>query len=98
MLANIACHISTTGLPHCPLLSPDDPFWWSAEEQQLVQGTRLGRAIEQYRPGLSRITAWAGRLEELRRCELRYKCGEEVQAPRDNDGSKELNTGDRVTR
>ncbi|KAG1666307.1 hypothetical protein FOA52_004788 [Chlamydomonas sp. UWO 241] len=41
----------------------DDPYWWSADEAALVSGTRLHRAIEQYRPGLSQLAAWVAKLE-----------------------------------
>ena len=44
----------------------DDPYWWSPEAVDLVAGTRLGRAIQQHRPGLDRISELAVRLEELR--------------------------------
>lgn len=48
-------------------LAPDDPYWWSSEELGVVKGTRLGRAIEHYRPGLGLILSWTKRLEELYR-------------------------------
>ena len=47
------------------LISLDDPYWWSIEELSVVKDTRLGRAIEQYRPGLDLISSWTIRLEEL---------------------------------
>ena len=45
----------------------DDPYWWSSEELGMVQGTRLGRAIEEYRPGIDLISSWTKRLEEIQR-------------------------------
>lgn len=56
-------------LPPLPMSIPlaDDPYWWSDEERRLVHGTRLGRAIEQYQPGLKQLCSWSKRLEELHR-------------------------------
>lgn len=48
-------------------LRADDPYWWSSKEVQLVAGTRLSKAIEQYRPGLDQLMGWVKRLEALRR-------------------------------
>ncbi|GAX85353.1 hypothetical protein CEUSTIGMA_g12770.t1, partial [Chlamydomonas eustigma] len=42
----------------------DDPFWWTLTERQLVTGTRLEKAIEDYLPGLQQLASWMTMLEE----------------------------------
>jgi hypothetical protein len=46
-------------------LHADDPFWWSEAELQLLQGTRLHKAVAHYTSGLQQLHEWMLRLEHL---------------------------------
>jgi len=54
-------HLQPAGLP----APTDDPFWWSAAELQLLQGTRLHKAVTHYTNGLQQLHEWLLRLEQI---------------------------------
>lgn len=70
---HICCHTgvvlySRLAVAGCLCVLTDDPFWWDDDALALLRGTRLGRAMDDYRPGLGRLTTWLRQLHNLHRC------------------------------
>lgn len=47
------------------MLRADDPQWWGPELQQMLRGTRAGRAVAQNAGAVERLAAAARRLHDL---------------------------------
>lgn len=74
--------------PHLPACLPtDDPFWWSDAELQLLQGTRLHKAVAHYTNSLQQLHEWLLRLEQIHQQHLLQQQQQEQQEQQQQQGS-----------